>query len=257
MLKFEGTGWGDAGTVVLLHAFPVSAAMWEPQQLFLDAAGYGVIAPNAYGFDGSPARPGWSMDDYAHDLAELLDKLGCRKATIVGLSMGGYQAFAFWRLYPGRTASIVLCDTRAVGDTPKIFAQRMEFRKAVEEKGAAVAADRMLPNYFDRENSRLRPQLASKARLIIERQPADAISEAMRAIAERPDSTELLSGITCPVLIMNGAGDVVTTPETAASMHAAIPGSLLELLPGAGHLSNIEQPDLFNLLLLRHLNSLK
>jgi 3-oxoadipate enol-lactonase len=257
MLKFNGSGWGDAGTVVLLHAFPLSATMWEQQQLFLDAAGYGVVAPNVYGFDGSAAKPGWSMDDYAHDLAELLDKLGCRKATIVGLSMGGYQAFAFWRLYPERTASIVLCDTRATGDTPEIRAQRLEFRNAVSEKGSAEAANRMVPNFFDRENGRLHPQLASKARMIIERQPADAISEAMRAIAERPDSSELLPGITCPVIILNGAGDVVTTPETAASMHAAIPGSQLELLPKAGHLSNLEQPELFNRLLLKHLDSLK
>lgn len=257
MLKFDGSGRGDTGTVLLLHAFPVSAAMWEPQRLFLEAAGYGVVAPNVYGFDGGPARPGWSMDDYAHDLAELLDKLGCRTATVVGLSMGGYQAFAFWRLFPGRVASIVLCDTRAEGDTPAAGAQRLEFRKAVEEKGAVEAADRMVPNFFDRENSRLHPELASNARAIIERQPADSISEAMKAIAERPDSSKLLPGITCPVLILNGAGDVVTTPETAASMHAAIPGSRLELLPGAGHLSNLEQPDLFNLLLLKHLNSLK
>jgi non-heme chloroperoxidase len=255
MLKFIGSAHGDAGTVVLLHAFPLSASMWEPQIDFLETAGYRVIAPHVYGFDGSPSKPGWSMDEYAHDLATLLDSLGCEKVTIVGLSMGGYQAFAFWRLFPERLASLVLCDTRANADAPEARTQRMEFRRAVEENGSGEAADRMVPNFFDRDAVESRSGLASKARGIIVRQPAEAISEAMRAIAERPDSSGLMPQITCPVLIMNGAGDVVTTPETAASMQAAIPGSRLELISGAGHLSNLEQPDLFNRLLLTHLKS--
>jgi non-heme chloroperoxidase len=253
MLKYEGKGRGDRGTVLLLHAFPVSASMWEPQVAALEAAGYGVVAPHVYGFDGSPARPGWSMEEYARELCVLLDAAGCPKVTVVGLSMGGYQAFAFWRLFPERTASLVLCDTRANADAPEAKAMRMEFRMAVEAKGSPEAADRMVPNFFSPESQ---PELATGARKIIERQSAGAISEAMRAIAERADSTSLLPGITCPVLILNGADDVVTTPETAASMHAAIPGSKLEIIPDAGHLSNLEQPDLFNRLLIAHLESL-
>ena len=258
MLNFTGSAGGDAGTVVLLHAFPVSAAMWEAQTACLRESGYGVIAPNVYGFDGTPGKPGWSMDDYAHDLARLLDSIGCTgKVTIVGLSMGGYQAFAFYRLYREKTASLVLCDTRANADSPEAGAQRMEFRKAVEKNGSGEAADRMLPNFFTKEASISNPELILKTREMILRQPADAISEAMRAIAERPDSTALLPEIACPVLIMNGSEDTVTTPETAASMHTLIPGSRLELLADASHLSNIEQPALFIQLLLEHLESLK
>ena len=257
MLKYLGSSCDEAGTVVLLHAFPLSAAMWEPQRTFLESSGYRVIAPHVYGFDGSPSKPGWSMDDYARDLAALLDTLGCRKATIVGLSMGGYQSFAFWRLHPEMTSSLVLCDTRANADAPEARAQRMEFRRAVEKNGSGEAAERMVPNFFDRNTAASHPELMSEAREMIVRQPAEAISEAMRAIAERPDSTGRLPGISCPVLLLNGAGDVVTTPETAASMHAAIPGSKLEILPGAGHLSNLEQPALFNRFLLEHLESLK
>lgn len=256
MLKYLGSDRGEAATVVLLHAFPLSAAMWEPQIAFLESSGYRVIAPHVYGFDGSPSQPGWGMDDFARDLAVLLDALDCKMATVVGLSMGGYQAFAFWRLYPEMTSSLVLCDTRANADAPEALAHRMEFRRAVEEKGSGEAADRMVPNFFDRNTVALHPELASAAREIIVRQPAEAISEAMRAIAERPDSSGLLHEISCPVLILNGSGDVVTTPETAAAMHAAIPASKLELLPDAGHLSNLEQPDLFNRFLLEHLKRL-
>jgi non-heme chloroperoxidase len=256
MLTFSDSVADGAGTVVLLHAFPVSGAMWEPQAWFFEQAGYRVIVPNTYGFEGSPGRPGWSMDDYAHDLASLLDSVGCQKATIAGLSMGGYQAFAFYRHYPERTASIVLCDTRANADAPEALANRMAFRKAVEEKGAAEAAGRMVPNFFAGETYSSNGELVEWTRQIIVRQNPDAISQAMRAIAERPDSTGLLPTISCPVLILNGSEDSVTTPETATSMHAMIPGSRLEILPGAGHLSNLEQPALFNNLLLEHLKSL-
>ena len=256
MLKYLGSAGGDAGTVVLLHAFPLSAAMWEPQIAPLEAAGYRVVAPHVYGFDGSPSRPGWSMEDYAGDLAALLDSLGCGKVTIVGLSMGGYQAFAFRKLFPERTASIVLCDTRANADAPEALSHRMEFRKAVEANGSAEAASRMVPNFFASGTYTARPDLVSQVSDIILRQPASDISEAMRAIAERPDSIRLLPTITCPVLIMNGETDTVTPVVTASEMHAVIPGSKLELLPEAGHLSNLEQPDLFNRHLIGHLKSL-
>lgn len=255
-LSLKGFAAGGAGTVVLLHAFPLSADMWTPQIAALQAAGFDVVAPQVYGIEGSPEKPGWSMDDYAHDLARLLESLGCQKATIVGLSMGGYQAFAFYRLYPEKTASLVLCDTRANSDAPEAKAARMEFRRAVEELGPAEAARRMLPNFFAQETVEHRPELVGQMRSIIESQQPMVISEAMRAIAERPDSTGMLPSVTCPVLLLNGEKDCVTTPETAASMHRLIPGSRLELLPGSGHLSNLEQPELFNQLLLRHIKSL-
>ncbi|NTU57366.1 MAG: alpha/beta fold hydrolase [Chlorobiaceae bacterium] len=256
MLTFSGTAGGDAGNVVLLHAFPVSGAMWEPQVPALLQAGFGVIAPHVYGFDGSPMRIDWNMADYAHALARLLDSLGVEKATIAGLSMGGYQAFAFYRLFPERTASIVLCDTRANADAPEAYAQRMEFCRAVEANGPKEAADRMVPNFFAARTYDSNPGLVAKTREMITRQPAEAISDAMKAIAGRADATGLLPEIKCPVLILNGAEDRVTTPETAASMHSLVPGSKLEILPDAGHLSNLEQPDLFNRLLLEHLKSI-
>ncbi len=256
MLTFLGSAAGDAGTVLLLHAFPLSAHMWEPQISALREAGYGVIAPNVYGFDGSPSKPGWRMDDYAAELCTLLDSLDCGRVTVAGLSMGGYQAFAFWRRHPERTASLVLCDTRANADGPEALAHRMEFRRAVEKKGAAEAAERMVPNFFARKSYDEKPGMVARVREAILRQPAADISEAMRAIAERPDSIGLLPAITCPTLFINGDADGVTPPITASDMHARLPGSKLELLPDAGHLSNLEQPELFNRLLLEHLDRL-
>jgi non-heme chloroperoxidase len=256
MLTFTGAAGGDAGNVLLLHAFPVSSQMWEPQLSPLAESGYRVIAPAVYGFESTPSRPGWSMDDYAHDLARLIEALGWSSATVVGLSMGGYQAMAFYRLYPELTASLVFCDTRASADTPEVLAGRQAFRKAVMEKGAEEASARMLPNFFAKETYASNPALIEKTRESIVRQTPVDISEVMRAIAEREDSTELLTEITCPALIINGMEDTVTPPEVAATMQALIPGSKLELIPEAGHLSNLDQPAIFNGILLEHLQSL-
>ena len=85
MLTFTGAAGGDAGNVLLLHAFPVSSQMWEPQIAPLAESGYRVIAPAVYGFESTPSRPGWSMDDYARDLARLIEALGWSSATVVGL----------------------------------------------------------------------------------------------------------------------------------------------------------------------------
>jgi 3-oxoadipate enol-lactonase len=256
MLTFTGAAGGDAGNVLLLHAFPVSAEMWEPQLAPLAESGYRVVAPYVYGFDSSPSRPGWSMEDYARDLARLVEALGWSSTTVVGLSMGGYQALAFYRLYPELVDSLVLCDTRANADTPQAFSVRQEFRKAVMEKGAEEAAARMVPNFFAKESYASNQSLVEKTRESIVRQAPEEISEAMRAIAERKDSTELLTEIACPTLIINGMEDIVTTTEVAAEMHALIPGSKLELIPEAGHLSNLDQPAMFNGILLEHLRGL-
>lgn len=257
MLKYEGHPEGHAGVVLLLHAFPVSAAMWEPQVAALRTAGYGVIAPHVFGFDGSPAKPGWNMEIYARELAALLDSLGVANVTVTGLSMGGYQAFSFWRLYPERVASLVLCDTRANADAPEALAQRQAFREAVEAKGSAEAADRMVPNFFTRTAGESNPELAEATRAMILRQEPLAISEAMRAIAERPDSTGLLGSISCPLLFINGDSDTVTPTAVAADMQARAPGSKLEVIADAGHLSNLEQPERFNRILLEHLAALE
>jgi non-heme chloroperoxidase len=124
------------------------------------------------------------------------------------------------------------------------------------EKGAEKASARMLPNFFAKETYASNPALIEKTRESIVRQTPEDISEVMRAIAEREDSTELLTEIACPALIINGMEDTVTPPEVAATMHALIPGSKLELIPEAAHLSNLDQPAIFNGILLEHLQSL-
>ncbi|MGB0131959.1 alpha/beta fold hydrolase [Chlorobium sp.] len=243
-------------TVVLLHAFPLSAAMWDAQLMALEEAGIAAIAPNAYGIEGSPEKTDWTFEEYARDISAMLDEAGCGKVTVAGLSMGGYQAFAFYRLYPERTASLVLCDTRAEADAPEAARQRQEFIEAVETKGPGEAVKRMMPNYFSPATYTADPSLVERAAAMITCQSPAAITSAMKAIMKRADSTALLSGITCPVLVLNGSEDRLTTPETARSIAEGIAGSRLEMIADAGHLANMEKPEAFNHALLEHIGRL-
>ncbi len=257
MLTYSGANLTAGGikkhALLLLHAFPLSADMWKPQFEALGKAGYAVIAPNAFGIEGSEERNEWTFTDYAHELAKLLESLKIERVTVVGLSMGGYQAFEFYRLYPRKTASLVLCDTRAEADAPEARSAREEFIRAIEACGAEEAARRMIPNYFTAGSSVEKPELAAEAAMMIKKQSATVINAAMRAIMMRSDATPLLAAIDCPVLVLCGAADKLTTPETAESIHALIPASQLRLIAGAGHISNMEQPEAFSSALLDHL----
>lgn len=239
--------------VMLLHAFPVSSDMWVQQLDALEKDKTAAIAPNSYGIEGSEERASWNFREYAEELAGMLDAIGCRKATIVGLSMGGYQALPFYRLFPERTASLVLCDTRAEADAADAAIQRQEFIDAVERGGPEEAVKRMIPNYFTPETHNGNPQLVKRAETMIAAQSVTAITSAMKAIMSREDSRALLPQISCPVLVLNGLEDRLTTPETAEGIAAGIPGAAIELIENAAHLSNMEQPDRFNRALLDHI----
>lgn len=244
-------------TVLLLHAFPLSAAMWQAQIHALGDASYTVIAPNSYGVEGSEKKENWTFTDYAHELAALLELLDIKQVTVVGLSMGGYQAFELYRLYPEKISSLVLCDTRANKDTPEALAIREKFILAVEKRGVQEAVERMIPNYFSDRLYTLREKVVEQAEAMIRNQTTQAINAAMRAIMLRNDATSLLKGIHCPVLVMNGADDKLTTWKTAADISDHIAGAKLLVLAAAGHIANLEQPDAFNQALLNHIANLK
>lgn len=259
MLTYISANTVTSGTVrdavLFLHAFPLSAAMWQSQIDVLAKAGFTVIAPNAFGIDGSEEKESWSFTEYAHELSKLLESLKIEKVTIVGLSMGGYQAFEFYRLYPDKTASLVLCDTRAEGDAPDARTSREEFIEAVNSAGAEEAIRRMIPNYFSADTYTKRPELVAQVEGIIRKQPAKVITAAMRAIMMRSDASSRLSAIHCPVLVIVGEDDKPTPPETAKSISSRIPGAQLLILADAGHISNMEQSGEFNRAILDHITS--
>jgi pimeloyl-ACP methyl ester carboxylesterase len=236
---------GAGRPLLLIHAFPLSGVMWDRQIAAL-APGYRVIAPDLRGFGASQIVPGTaSLDQYARDLAGLLDQLGLESTPVAvgGLSMGGYIAFAFLRRYRERVSALILADTRAQPDTEDARRTREQNARLAEEQGPGAIADQMLPKLISPDAP---DALRAEVRRMIEANDRAGIAAALRAMAARPDSTPLLSEIAVPTLILVGAEDGLTPPSDAQAMHAAIPDSRLVELPGAGHISNLEAPDAFN-----------
>lgn len=245
------------GTIVLLHAFPLSARLWEPQYVLADS-GWRVVMPQLRGFDGSTPDGAdvHSIDDYAGDVADLLQTLEIERAVIGGLSLGGYVAFALYRQAPSLFQALVLADTRAEADTPDARANRTRLIEAVRMRGAAAVADEMVPKLLGATSQATRPDLVERVRgLILGNQPT-AIEGALTAMMARPDSTELLRSISVPALVLVGEEDVLTPPALSTAMAAHLPNAELVEVPRAGHLSSLEQPDAFNAALLRFLQRL-
>jgi 3-oxoadipate enol-lactonase len=241
------------GTLLLVHAFPVNARMFE-EQLVLSEHGWHVIAPQLRRFDGADDDPaGSSMDDYAGDIIDLLDALKVEEAVIGGVSMGGYIAFAIFRHAPQYFQGLVLADTRSEADTPEAAEGRRRMLQLVRDKGAAAVADEMIPKLLGQATRVNKPDVVARVRSLVLSNSTEAIAGAIGALMTRADSTPLLSSIHCPTLIVVGEEDTVTPRPMAEALHRAVAGSELVSISSAGHLANLEQPAAFNTALARFL----
>ncbi len=262
-----GAGW----PVILLHAFPVSAGMWRPQ-LERVPQGWRFIAPDLRGFGRSESLPpeggshkinqsdinqrdSWlpplggretTMDDYAADVLCLMDSLAIDTAVIGGLSMGGYVTFAMYRQAASRFTGMVLADTRSQADTPQAREGRIRLREVLAKEGPRGVADQTLPKLLGETSRRAGADAVQQARAMIESAAPEAIDAAIGALMGRPDSTPGLPRISCATLVVAGDQDEVTPAAEAEVMQRAIPRSTLSVIAGAGHLSNLEQPEAFS-----------
>jgi pimeloyl-ACP methyl ester carboxylesterase len=242
------------GALVLLHAFPLNARMWE-RQLALADDGWRVIVPQLRGFDGGAGDPpAASIDDYAGDVVDLLDGLHVDEAVVGGLSMGGYIAFAVLRHAARYVHGLVLADTKSQPDTPAGLEGRRKMLQLVEDKGPSGVADDMIPKLLGETTRRERPDVVDHVRELVLASSREAIAGAVRAMMTRPDSTPLLPTIHVPTLVIVGDEDTLTPPAAAEELHKGIAGSELVQIPAAGHLSNLEQPDLFHAAIARFLS---
>ncbi len=237
---------GKGLPLVFLHAFPFNRAMWEPQLKGL-ADRFRVITVDLRGHGESDA-PLWryTLELFADDVKGLLDHLAIQQTVLVGLSMGGYLSFAFYRKYPDRIKGLVLADTRAEADKPETKAWRFHLAQRVYKEGAKAVADEMLPKLLCPASNRTKPALVEQAHRIITSTQVSGIVGDLMAIAERPDSVALLKEITCPTLVLVGEEDVLTTPEENKRIAEAVRGAKFQTIPSAGHMSNMEQPEVFN-----------
>lgn len=242
------------GVVVLLHAFPLNGHMWEAQLAPLTADGWRVIAPHVRGVDGGTTDPPTAgIDDYAADLVDLLDALHIKDAVIGGCSMGGYLAFALMRLAPNYFRGLLLVDTRSQADAPEALEGRTKLLKLAEEHGPSGVLADMEPKLLGETTRRERPAVVTQLRAIAMRNSNASVAGMVKALMSRKDSTPLLGGIRVPTLVVVGEEDTITPPPLSQQMHAAIPGSTLEMLPHVGHLPNLEDSTRFNEVLTRFL----
>jgi 3-oxoadipate enol-lactonase len=230
--------------VVLIHAFPMGSGMWRTQREAITDRE--VIAPPLPAFDGRARVPEPTIDAYARDVLAALDGARIDRAVFGGLSLGGYVLFGILRQAPERVAGLILADTRTSLDTPERLAARVRSIETVRQRGPAAIADEMIPNLLGPTTHATRPDVAAELRQLIESQSADAIADGLEAMITRPDSAAVLSTIDVPTLIIVGSEDTITPVADAQSMHHAIRGSRLVIIPGAGHMSNMEAPREFN-----------
>lgn len=247
-MMHEGIAFDDIGTgepVVFLHAFALDRTMWAPQISAL-AARYRCLSMDLRGSGDSNVPPPYSMDQYADDIAALLHSRSIARATIVGLSMGGYVAFALWRRHRPRVRALVLADTRASADTEEGLTRRKDLIVAARREGSTGVADRQVPALLGKTTRDRHPEIMKLVHTTISRAPVEGIVGQLEAMMTRPDSRPTLETIDVPVLIIVGEEDAVTPPKEARAMHEAIAGSRLEIIAQAGHLSSLERPAAFN-----------
>lgn len=255
----------NRGSVVFIHGFPFDGSMWAPQ---LDAlpAGWRGLAPDLRGFGDSPLdgsgrvstgkkvggriarsdEPVLTMARLADDVAELIEAEADGPAVVCGLSMGGYVAFALLRRRPDLVRGLVLADTRATSDSDETRENRMRMAQIVRASGTKPIADEMVPTLLADATLDDAPDTVDAVRTMILDTPAPTVVAALAGMASRHDSTSALPGIAAPTLVVVGEHDTITPVDDARAMAEAIPDARLEVIPSAGHLSNLENPGAFN-----------
>jgi len=238
---------GQGTPLLLVHGFPLDHSMWTGQ---LDALSdiCRVIAPDLRGFGASGVTAGTvTMEKYADDLAALLDGLKITEPIVLcGLSMGGYVAWQFAFRHRQRLAKLVLCDTRAIADSPEAAAGRLKMAEKVLAEGSQVAADAMQPKLFGPSTASQQPQIVESTSQVMRRNPPAGIAAALHGMAQRPDVTSRLGEISVPALVICGQHDGISPPAEMRQIAEKLPQARFVEIPGVGHMSPLEAPGLVN-----------
>ncbi|MCI0351503.1 MAG: alpha/beta hydrolase [Acidobacteriales bacterium] len=232
---------GQGPPLVLLHPFPANHKFWRLAAPALTAR-YQLIMPDFRGHGASESGQGpATMEKHAADLLRVCEAAGVQRATFMGVSIGGYMLFEFWRRYRERVQALILCDTRAQADTPEGRATRLKSADDVLKRGPDAFLDEMVQKLLGATTKAQRPDLVASARQMMGEMTPAGIAAVQRGMAERPDSTLTLKTITVPTLIMVGEEDTLTPVADAELMRQHIKNSRLETVPRAGHYAPFEQ----------------
>jgi len=235
--------------IVFLHGFPLNGTMWQPQIDYFKKLTT-VYAPDLRGHGRGPQSPGpWLIDHYVEDLINMFNANGIESATLCGLSMGGYIAMQFVSEYPQRVHSLVLCDTQAKADSNDSKKQRFSTIQKIQKYGLADYAQNFLTTAFSKTTLQNQPQLVKQMEDTIKENNYANIAMVLGALASRRDYRTILPDIKCPTLVIVGSDDIITPPAANEDIARNVSGSIFKVIPDAGHLSSLEQPQIFNQIL--------
>ncbi len=247
MGRGQGRSGEDARVLLLVHGFPLAAAMWQPQLDGLAAAGWRLLAPDLPGFGGNTApMVGASMDEYADFLVALLDAQGIERAVVAGMSMGGYILLNLLARHRQRVAAAVFIATRAEGDDPAGKERRTRLAAAARAGRTAEVVDGFAEILFAPGTAAGRPELAEQVRGWMGRATPEGLAAALLAMRDRPDYSARLPGFDLPALVIGGAEDQLLGAASYRVLLDGLPRSSGCLIAGGGHLVNLEQPAAFN-----------
>ncbi|PLY06939.1 MAG: alpha/beta hydrolase [Desulfuromonas sp.] len=245
MLAFSEKGNGPA--VLLIHGFPLNRRMWQPQLEALAGAGYRVIAPDLPGFGASPPLTGpVTMRHYAAALVALLEQLEIDQAVVCGMSMGGYVLLSMLEHFPARVAAAGFIVTRAAADDAAGKVKRSELAVTARSQGAEPVADIFAELVFAPQTLQQRPELVETVRGWMLSCNPEGAAGALEAMRERPDYVERLGEIGHPALVVGAAQDRAIPLGESQLLAAGLSQGELVTIENAGHMVNLEQPDIFN-----------
>jgi len=250
-MKLNGvaTCYDDLGTgfpIIFIHGFPLDKSTWQPQMEFLSKTNR-VIAFDLRGFGKStPRKEKVTIASFADDLIIFMDNLGIKKAIVCGLSMGGYILINAINRYPERFEAIVLSDTQCTVDSPDEIEIREKKIQQIKLIGLTEFADDTIKHIFCKNTLKTKKELVEKIAYLILSTSVIAISGALTAMAKLKEMYSTLNKIEVPTLIICGKEDTVTPTAQSEFLNNNIKNSKLVIIENAGHLSNLEQPEEFN-----------
>ncbi len=254
-MNYVERGAPGAAPVIFIHGFPFSHEIWEPQMRALPNQ-FRAIAYDLRGHGQSDVGDGqYTIEFFVDDLIALMDHLVVERATVCGLSIGGYIALRALERHPDRFHGLVLCDTKSAPDSDEGRVKRAASLKSVKMSGVGPFADGFVKTVFAASTFNTHPEIVESIRGVIKGTSPLAIGGTLLALASRTDTTPSLANIAVPTLILCGEHDILTPPRESESMHGKIAGSVYHTIPSAAHLSNLENPAAFNERLIAFLKS--
>jgi 3-oxoadipate enol-lactonase len=255
-INYQDSG-GDGPPLVFIHAFPLDSRMWADQTEAVRGP-HRTISIDLMGFGSSDAPDdpsSYSMAAYAKQVTAVVDEAGARPATVCCVSMGGYVTFELLRQDASLVRALVLADTRAEADAPEGKQKRSGQQDQIRAEGTDGLIETLTGALLGQTTLETRPEVVSRVKELMGN-PAPGFIGALEALKNRPDSTKDLATISVPTLVIVGEEDSITPPEASESIHRAVSGSELVVIPESGHLSNLETPAAFNDALVKFLSSL-